>query len=421
MSVYPQQRSPGPRHASPPRGSHGRAGPLGANDNLRSPANDFGPERGRSYYSHKFGGIRGGLWALEEQMSVSALLLDYADDVLNQALSLRNKNFELSCDVGNPCGPPWAGAGWSVSTEALGCSVSCRSIGITGAKWPPPYARPGVYSMRWDREEILDPLYAWKPRAMYVAASPQPVGYMFTVPAPWLNPEVPDVPLWLDPFSQPVVAPTPTPVPPPYWAIPDLQPNPWRAPSEQPQRGPAPKARPRPRPRPRFRPRPDGEPPPLEFVPPPAVDPAPSVDGAPWIKPGHNASRRPGPKGRPLAGGHVRRPPGPNEKERKGALPGPLAAAMKAAFAATEAVDAIDAIYDATGTPAQRKAWEGKHGSTPQSKAAFIYNNAGSIDLSDAAMNLLQNEIGDRIVGGVAGGAGDFLQGTGNIGGGILL
>lgn len=94
---------------------------------------------------------------------------------------------------------------------------------------------------------------------------------------------------------------------------------------------------------------------------------------------------------------------------------------MQAAFAATEANDAIDAIYGATGTPAQRKAWEGKHGSTPQSKAAFIYNNADSINLSDAAKNLIANEIGDRIVGHVAGGAGDFLQGTGNIGGGLLL
>lgn len=105
------------------------------------------------------------------------------------------------------------------------------------------------------------------------------------------------------------------------------------------------------------------------------------------------------------------RPPGPGVKERKGEMPGWAMNVMKGVWAATEAIDAIDAIWkalpkdirDATPkTGRTRKGaliGEGKAYSTPLDKAKHLYDNLDKLDLPEAIKNLIINHYTDALMG----------------------
>lgn len=105
------------------------------------------------------------------------------------------------------------------------------------------------------------------------------------------------------------------------------------------------------------------------------------------------------------------RPPGPREKERKGEMPPWALKVMEGAWAATEAIDALDAIWkalpkdirDATPkTGRTRKGaliGEGKAYSTPLDKAKHLYDNLDKLDLPEAIKNLIINHYTDALMG----------------------
>lgn len=105
------------------------------------------------------------------------------------------------------------------------------------------------------------------------------------------------------------------------------------------------------------------------------------------------------------------RPPGPGVKERKGEMPVWAMNVMKGVWAATEAIDAIDAIWkalpkeirDATPkTGRTRKGaliGEGKAYSTPLDKAKHLYENLDKLDLPEAIKNLIINHYTDALMG----------------------
>lgn len=108
----------------------------------------------------------------------------------------------------------------------------------------------------------------------------------------------------------------------------------------------------------------------------------------------------------------VRKPPGPNVKERKViANVGAKALAALVTNLVTETADAIDALYDALpedkkipkGKPMKR--WHPKYGKywqpNPAQKAAKLYENFGDIDVKEAVANLVKNEVQDQVIGRV--------------------
>lgn len=189
-------------------------------------------------------------------------------------------------------------------------------------------------------------------------------------------PTLPEVfPGW-DPFLVPPAVPLPAPQPVPYRAIPQRPVNdPWRAPGERPEVGPAPTPTPRPRLRPRPRPRPGDR---------------PSWDYD-W-RPGE----RPRPGGKP--GFHRPQPPGKGEKEEKWNMPPWLKKAWDAAMDATEVDDFVDALFDALPDDCQA----GARGTID--KMGALYRCAGSIDPWKAVANVIGNAIEDGVVGPVFGG-----------------
>lgn len=87
------------------------------------------------------------------------------------------------------------------------------------------------------------------------------------------------------------------------------------------------------------------------------------------------------------------RPPLEGEKEKKGAVKKALAVLLEVAFAATEGIDLIDAIYGALPAKLQKK------GLTPQKKVAIIYNNMDKLDMNKMALNILTNHFTDLVIG----------------------
>lgn len=120
---------------------------------------------------------------------------------------------------------------------------------------------------------------------------------------------------------------------------------------------------------------------------------------------------------------HLRsKPPKKGEHERKGQMQAGLGKAVAIAFAGTEAADAIDAIWEALpkhirrGTPksgtARKGAYigEGTKYSTPIDKAMHIFRHYRSLDLSEAAKNLLINHFIDQIIGKMSRDGADKLR-----------
>lgn len=116
-----------------------------------------------------------------------------------------------------------------------------------------------------------------------------------------------------------------------------------------------------------------------------------------------------------------RRPP-KGTKERKGRTQQMVAAAAKAAFAATEAVDLIDAIYKslpekirnsvkATGkTTATARIGGGKPYVSPFDKAKALLKYYKQINLNDAMREVIYNYYEDKIIGGLSKGQQDHFR-----------
>lgn len=167
-------------------------------------------------------------------------------------------------------------------------------------------------------------------------------------------------------------------------------------------------------PKPQFRPSPE------PYVP---LLPDPTNKG---IRPGGARSKEPQHREEPQPYSpprHLRsQPPKKGEHERKGQIASGLGKAVAVAFAGTEAADAIDAIWEALpkhirrGTPksgmARKGAYigEGTKYSTPIDKAMQIYRHYKSLNLSEAAKNLLINHFIDQIIGKMSRDGADKLR-----------
>lgn len=121
----------------------------------------------------------------------------------------------------------------------------------------------------------------------------------------------------------------------------------------------------------------------------------PDVTSANFTAPGMN----PGP-----VTPHKPVPPGKGVKERKTRLRKGAAAVLKAAYTASEAIDAIDAVHDALPSK-----YQAPKGATPQEKLAAIYRHSDKLDMNEVVLNLIKNHIIDYVIGSASGRAGDFL------------
>jgi hypothetical protein len=187
--------------------------------------------------------------------------------------------------------------------------------------------------------------------------------------ATWHAPFWPAVNPMIDPMSLPLGQPVSQPSPIPYRALPHRRVNPWRSPVERSTWG---------------------------------HDTAPAI--APRLRPYQvgainttitGTAVKTNPNGR-----HNMLPPGAGEKEKKGSLPGWGAALNNAIGHATEALDAIDAVYyalPASIRAAEFAAYGGYMG--PQDKLAAIWRNAQHIDPLEVAKNLILNAAQDRAIG----------------------
>lgn len=200
---------------------------------------------------------------------------------------------------------------------------------------------------------------AGEPIRLY-AGSP----WWFPYVAPLVSPQV-------NPHALPINVPVQRPKPMPYRSVPHLPVWDPYAPGTTPLRGPV-VAR--------------------------AISPSPS----PWQ---NGIVVRPGQPVQP-APPHVRRPPVKGEKERKPGrdvkraidpIVGPI----------TEAVDAIDAVYDALSWSVRKGAYkrcragggEPRECMTPQKKLKVIYDNADRLDMVKVVENLAKNHLEDRVIG----------------------
>lgn len=159
----------------------------------------------------------------------------------------------------------------------------------------------------------------------------------------------------------------------------------------------------------------------------PALDPYPSDAG--YKEPGVEPER-------PVRVKPRRPPPNPKEKEKKAKAlgeggKGPAKLLQELHHAATEGLDALDAVWKALppayrtspkcGNPGTAHSWHGlsdarnKGGAggggcyvTPQQKAKDLWKNWRHINQAKALRNLAINEAGDRVIGKSHGKASDF-------------
>jgi len=241
--------------------------------------------------------------------------------------------------------------------------------------FPPGYMRfpiSGVY--HWNAVSVPPvappadyvPAHTEPPRVVPNPAMPRPVApgrpYVPQVGVP----PMPVVPPQLDPMALPIGDPLQPYKPLPWRLLPYRQPNPYRSPTEQPSWGPAPT------PRPTL----------LEPAGPTLVfDPGQPVKiGAP-----------------PSLGRHGK---GRGVKETKVKINRALAISLHVAGKVTETVDAVEALYDAL--PDDVKPHVGKYVKKtvlPQVKAKLVYQHFDRIDIEEAIINLVKNEIEDRVIG----------------------
>lgn len=217
----------------------------------------------------------------------------------------------------------------------------------------------------------------WSGAAQPIATAVPPLNL------PYQNPLSPLQP-WAWPLTDPLALPSPTPEAIPYRLVPYRTPNPELAPSERPDWGPYP-----------LRP---------PYAPPSAAKP---------LHPDYNWT--PNRPSTPTPPSHTLRPPPRGVRERKMRVPRALALAMKGAFAATEAIDGINAVFDALPKKYQRATYQ-KYGTAPQDKIRGLVDYYQHIDISQAAVNLLFNHYSDKLIGGAHAGAGKHPLFDGKIG-----
>lgn len=216
--------------------------------------------------------------------------------------------------------------------------------------------------------------------------SPLPAFDPFAEPYPEVSPNE-------DPMSTPINQPVPDYIPLPYELVPyrpDF--NPWRAPSEQPQRGPAPAVRPAPDPFPINRAVP-GEPGPTIVI---------SRSGIASFRPPKDVRPQRQPK-------YVR--------ERKVTISAGKFA-MRIANLTTESRDLVQGIWQGVPKSARSKPEKGHRTLTIQAMMRDIWNNIGSedFDLMQAILGVLENELQDFIYGSAGVAARSAVQRAGETG-----
>lgn len=125
---------------------------------------------------------------------------------------------------------------------------------------------------------------------------------------------------------------------------------------------------------------------------------------------------------------HKPKPPGPGTKEKKVRVPPGLMAAFRAATATTEAIDLVDALWEALPpkyrkgvkksgrTDKRARLGEGVAYSTPLDKAQHILKNWKHLNPTDAVKNILYNHFEDKVIGGLNRGADKTRDQGGGIG-----
>lgn len=195
-------------------------------------------------------------------------------------------------------------------------------------------------------------------------AYPQPKAWPVTIPFPQVNPMV-------DPLIRPGVDPWPVARPIPYRALPYRAPDPSLAPSERPVFGPLPVPAPKPNP---------------DWLPDLIFD----GPGKPAQMPDSSHANRPPPPG-------SKEPP----KARLTGMGGKVAAAI---FAATEAIDLIDALWSALPAKYMKRGVM-EFGDTYTGKLLALWKYAPYLDTGEAIANIINNAVVDNLVGRIQRGA----------------
>lgn len=338
--------------------------PSPANDNFQAPkpANDNFP--GVKLPSPEDIARKGAEWALKFLLRNNPYyrafeILKFLLRQLPDKPSVWKDNWRQLPDldkVGYEC-PAGSSGGTRKATGGTDCRTSY------GFFWGPTFAGPsvpdsvapdgvGVMWNRWLYWEYWQALpYPTAPiyRGYIVGA-----GYVDMLPLRGAN--------W---NSYPVVAPAIAPEPWPVWLVPYRQDSPLR------ETGPKPRARPEPSPSPY----------PLEVAD-GSAGPSFVVEVGP-----QGVSGRLAPP--------VFVPRGPRRNERKGMLAlDKKSLGLRVFSDMTEAFDVISAIYEAIPEDVR-----GKRRRSPTNKVAFIFTHWRDVDVENAIVNLIKNEIEDRLIG----------------------
>lgn len=229
---------------------------------------------------------------------------------------------------------------------------------------PPPWDAAVDNVTYWGKHGFLNRWYSFQRFSRDVGNTSETtendIGPLVITPPRYLPPEQPFPFPALVPEVVPINVPVADPLPIPYRAIPYRAPRPHIPPGHSPERGPIAVRSPRPRP-----------------------------DEGTQVWP---PTRR-----RPRAR-HQPRRPGPNLREPKYSAAGAAGAAVvRFLDQFTEGADYIEALWEALPSHAQTKI-KGER-TLPQTMAQDLWNNWDQIDLNEALINLLKNEIEDRAIG----------------------
>lgn len=146
---------------------------------------------------------------------------------------------------------------------------------------------------------------------------------------------------------------------------------------------------------------------PIPYLPPnmlPIGQPSPLVGPMPYRAIPHQPQNQfyesgprnvPRPQPRP-----ERKRPGPRVKERKSRTRVAAAVIQKMGHTATEALDVLQAFYNALPRSVRKKLGSNP---SPQEMAKAVYDNYEQIDMSDLLFELLWNHFGDQVIGRLGG------------------
>lgn len=388
--------APGRGSQTSPARSVPRQSPLKpANDNWPAPANDNAPRRtpagraaagfGRRAAPYVGGALRVAKVhpAIGRFLQVAEVAAGYYDKRVAEAMQYGGMRInttgyirDMVCNGGGFGTHISNVNGWGVSCGAAAPFVAADADmtcpPAPSEFWTWEYSNPYItagFSQYWRKEH-----WRWN---------------QVTNPVPGVRPTrnvnlgpLPLMPPMADPMSLPMDRPLGAPVPVPYRWLPYRRSNPYRSPTEQTQFG-------------------------YKMAVPywfPLIGPFPSQ--LQW--PGQSAKPVPG---QPVVPGVKPnpQPPGPRNHERKSKAKGAMAMALRAGYAVTEGLDALDAVFKAL--PAKYR----KGAETPQEKAYRIWKHYKHLDMGKVVFNLVANHYTDKLVGGASGRAGrDIKKATGH-------